>query len=50
MWQRFPFPVPVNAELAEELYVACGLGVRQIELQSGHPAQTILRLLGALRR
>ena len=49
IWQRFPVPVPVpvRAELAEELYVACGLGVRHIELLTGQPAQTILRLLGA---
>jgi hypothetical protein len=29
------------------LYVICGLGVRHIELLSGQPAQTILRLLHA---
>lgn len=47
IWQRFPVPVPVSGELAEELYVACGLGVRHIELLTGQPAQTILRLLRA---
>ncbi len=47
IWQRFPVPVPVTAELAEELYVTCGLGVRHIELLTGQPAQTILRLLCA---
>jgi hypothetical protein len=47
IWQRFPVPVPVSAELAEELYVACGLGVRHIELLTGQPAQTILRILRA---
>ncbi|HUB39004.1 MAG TPA: hypothetical protein VMA72_09140 [Streptosporangiaceae bacterium] len=47
IWQRFPVPIPVSAELAEELYVACGLGVRHIELLTGQPAQTILRLLRA---
>ena len=47
IWQRFPVPVQVNAELAEELYVACGLGARHIELLTGQPAQTILRLLRA---
>ena len=47
IWQRFPVPVLVSAELAEELYVACGLGVRHIELLTGQPAQTILRLLSA---
>jgi hypothetical protein len=45
IWQRFPVPVLVSAELAEELYVACGLGVRHIELLTGQPGQTILRLL-----
>jgi hypothetical protein len=47
IWQRFPVPVTVSAELAEELYLACGLGVRHIELLTGQPAQTILRLLSA---
>ena len=47
IWRRFPVPVPVNADMAEELYIACGLGVRQIELLTGQPAQTILRLLRA---
>ena len=47
IWQRFPVPVLVSRDLAEELYVFCGLGVRHIELLSGQPAQTILRLLRA---
>jgi len=47
IWQRFPVPVPVSGELAEELYVTCGLGVRHIELLTGHPAQTMLGLLQA---
>jgi hypothetical protein len=47
IWQRFPVPLPVSPELAKELYVRCGLGVRHIELLSGQPAQTILRLLHA---
>lgn len=45
IWQRFPEPVPVSPELAEELYASCGLGLRHIELLSGQPAQTIRRLL-----
>jgi hypothetical protein len=48
IWQRFPIPLPVSPELAEELYLGCGLGVRHIELLTGQPAQTILRLLRAL--
>jgi hypothetical protein len=53
IWQRFPVAVPLSAELAEELYVACGLSVRHIELLTGQPGQTILRLLashGVIRR
>jgi len=47
IWQRFPVPVPVTPQLAEELYVRCGLGVRHIELLTGQPSQTLLRLLEA---
>lgn len=47
IWQRFPVPAAVSAELAEDLYVACGLAVRHIELLTGQPAQTMLRLLHA---
>jgi hypothetical protein len=47
IWQRFPTPLPVSPELAEELYVSCGLGVRHIELVTGQPAPTVLRLLRA---
>ena len=47
IWQRFPAPLPITAELAEELYAACGLGVRHIELLTGQPSQSILRLLHA---
>jgi hypothetical protein len=47
IWQRFPVPVQVSGELAEELYVTCGLAVRHIELLTGHPAQTMLGLLRA---
>jgi hypothetical protein len=47
IWQRFPAPIPVSAALAEELYAACGLAVRHIELLTGQPTETILRLLRA---
>lgn len=47
IWQRFPVPVSVTPQLAEELYVRCGLGVRHIELLTGQPSQTLLRLLEA---
>jgi hypothetical protein len=45
IWQRFPVPVPLSGQLAEELYVTCGLGIRHIELLTGQPSQTVLRLL-----
>jgi hypothetical protein len=47
IWQRFPVPVPVSPDLAEELYVSCGLGARHIELLTGQPAETIRGLLHA---
>jgi hypothetical protein len=47
IWRRFPVPLPVSPQLAEELYVRCGLGVRHIELLTGQPSQTVLRLLAA---
>jgi hypothetical protein len=45
IWQRFPAALPLNADLAGELYLDCGLAVKHIELLSGQPAQTVLRLL-----
>lgn len=45
IWQRFPVPVDVGPELAKELYVSCGLGLRHIELISGQPAETVRALL-----
>ena len=47
VWQRFPVPVDVGPELARELYIACGLGLRHIELVSGQPAETVRALLHA---
>ena len=47
IWQRFPVPLHVSPELAIELYVGCGLSVRHIELVTGQPSQTMLRLLDA---
>lgn len=47
IWQRFPVPVQVSPELATELYEDCGLAVRHIELLTGQPSETILRLLRA---
>jgi predicted HTH domain antitoxin len=47
VWRRFPVPVDVGPELAKELYVACGLGLRHIELVSGQPSETVRALLHA---
>ncbi len=47
IWQRFPVPLPLSPQLAGELYTQCGLGVRHIELLTGQPSQTVLRLLQA---
>lgn len=47
IWQRFPVPFPVSPQLAEELYVQCGLAARHIELLTGQPSHTVLRLLKA---
>lgn len=49
IWQRFPVPLRVTSELAEELYVSCGLGSRHIELLTGQPAETVRRELTASR-
>jgi transposase len=45
IWHRFPDPLAVGPELAKELYVACGLSLRHIELLTGQPAETIRDLL-----
>jgi hypothetical protein len=45
IWQRFPVPVDVGPELAKELYVSCGLGLRHVELITGQPAETVRALL-----
>jgi hypothetical protein len=45
IWLRFPVPVPLTPELAAELYIRCGLAARHVELLTGQPSQTVLRLL-----
>jgi predicted HTH domain antitoxin len=45
IWQRFPAALLLNADLAGELYLDCGLAVKHIKLLSGQPAQTVLSLL-----
>ncbi|HEU5419011.1 MAG TPA: hypothetical protein VFV41_15070 [Streptosporangiaceae bacterium] len=45
IWERFPARVPVTGDLVTELYVGCGLGLRQIELLTGAPAETVRQML-----
>ena len=47
IWERFPVPLALSPELAAELYVACGLALRHIELLSGQPNETVRALLHA---
>ena len=47
IWQRFPAPHNLTAELATELYSGCGLGLHHIELLTGQPAKTVGSLLCA---
>lgn len=45
IWERFPIPLPLSGQLAEDLYRACGLSSFQIELLTGQPSQTVRRIL-----
>jgi hypothetical protein len=47
IWQRFPVPARLSADLAEELYESCGIGVHHIELLTGQPADSVRKLLHA---
>ena len=47
VWQRFPVPARLSPDVAEELYVSCGLGVHHIELLTGQPADCVRKLLRA---
>jgi hypothetical protein len=47
IWQRFPAPGKLTAELAAELYSGCGLSLYHIELLTGQPTVTVSRLLHA---
>jgi hypothetical protein len=47
IWQRFPVPARLTPDLAEELYVSCGIGVHHIELLTGQPADSVRKLLQA---
>ena len=47
IWERFPEPVPLSSELAEDLYVTCGLATTHIELLTGRPADSVRKVLRA---
>jgi hypothetical protein len=47
IWQRFPVPARFSPDLAEELYVSCGISVHHIELLTGRPAASVRSLLHA---
>jgi hypothetical protein len=49
LWQRFPVPLPLTADLATELYISCGLGLTHIELLTGQPAASVCKLLQGTR-
>jgi hypothetical protein len=47
IWRRFPIPARPGPDLAEELYVSCGISVHHIELLTGQPADSVRKLLHA---
>jgi hypothetical protein len=47
IWRRFPVPTRLSADLAQELYESCGIGVHHIELLTGQPADSVRKLLHA---
>jgi hypothetical protein len=47
IWERFPSPHPLTAELVTDLYEGCGLSLRHIELLTGRPAAAAGALLRA---
>ena len=47
IWERFPAPAPISADLTAELYESCGLATTHIELLTGQPAASIRRQLSA---
>ena len=47
IWQRFPEPHRMTADLLTDLYVDCGLAVHHIELLTGRPAASVGALLHA---
>lgn len=47
IWERFPTPHPLTAELVTDLYEDCGLSLHHIELLTGRPATAAAALLRA---
>jgi len=47
IWERFPQPHQLTAELVTSLYEGCGLSLHHIELLTGRPAATAAALLHA---
>ncbi len=45
IWQRFPAPIPLTAELVTALYLHCGLSANHIEMLTGQPVATVRRRL-----
>lgn len=45
LWERFPVPITLSADLLDRLYVGCGLSSPHIELLTGHPVATVLHHL-----
>jgi hypothetical protein len=41
IYVRFPTPAALNTPLVKDLYWACGIGIRHIELLTGQPAITV---------
>jgi DNA-binding CsgD family transcriptional regulator len=45
IWQRFPTPIPLTAELVTAFYLHCGLSANHIEMLTGQPVATVRRRL-----
>jgi hypothetical protein len=48
IWERFPAPHPLTADLVADLYEGCGLSLHHIELLTGRPATAAAALLRAI--
>jgi transposase len=47
IWERFPTPHPLTADLVTALYESCGLSLHHIELLTGRPATAGAAVAGA---